>query len=1000
MIPPLGQFIWSQNEEELSKLLNTDLNEGLTEEAVQQRLETHGTNELPTQPPNFLKIYLAPLFNWLIVIYLIAAIVMFIFGLITGEGNMTMILITLAVVALNCVVAIFQQARATKKLKALKELAAPTTLVIRGGQKQEILTKNLVPGDLLVLDRGSRIPADCRIVKASNLKINEASLTGESEPVRKNGGEPLESRPLHLQNQTNILFFGTYVVTGNCTAVIYATGADTEIGKISQGLEEGNDSEIPIRKKLNNIGKWLGIGVITAWAVVLIILYIATGNVEIIKSLNSAMDIMPINIPLLTTIVMLTGTLAMAEHGVIIRNLTSVDSLGRVSVVCTDKTGTLTKSQMCVQHIWTRGSRFQVSGSGYAPEGEIVLMDNPHQPVTISKDKISDYPHLDLLLRSSYLNNNASLIKHEFEVGRRVLSDWKVLGNPTEGALLSLAKKAGYPTIPPKDIENSSKSDKAKKTTLDQLYLFEREYPFSSSLKRMTKVFRTPEDKFIILTKGASEILVSNCEYLLAENNSTVPFIDELRMIIMNTINEYAKLGYRILSFAYKMMDSLPSESSQKKPKLKLDKTPLNLDAPEIRAQMESDLIYIGFVAIMDPPREGVKEAIFQCKQAGVDVIMITGDSLPTAKAIANQIGLDVQSPTALCEGNKLDEFAECGDISHVKVFARVSPSHKQKIVETYQKEDKIVAMTGDGVNDALALNDADVGIAMGIQGTDVAKEASDMIISDDSFLSIVEGIKRGRGIFTNIRSVVFFFIAINLFEGIVQFLLAVILNRPYFLDESFYFQWIFLSLTVHMFPGLMLTFDRISEDVMKERPRDSQEIISKPFLALMLAYGVFLALAMLTVYFVGMSGIFSRSGYVNFSNLNRFYLFTPETQSLWGDLDFTVAKTLTMLMAILFLCETALALQIRRPNKSLWRSWKEDRTPLIIIIISALFGIFLILLYVPGLQLGLMNLGLNFNFVALGLLDWLVCLGIAFGLCIVPFELVKAVCRSKGIQF
>ncbi|MHA1519026.1 MAG: cation-translocating P-type ATPase [Promethearchaeota archaeon] len=972
-------FIWAQTPVEVQTRLQTDITRGIDEGLAQQRLQDHGINELPTKSPNFIKIYLAPLFNWLILIYLVAALVMFIFGLITGEGNMIMIIITLGVVGLNAVVAIIQQARATKKLRALRELAAPTTHVIRGGLQKEILTKNVVVGDLLVLETGARIPADARVITANMLQVNESSLTGESEPVRKIEQE-LENRPLHLQNQENILFLGTYITMGRGNAVVYATGARTEIGKISLGLEQSQDKEIPIQQKLNNIGKWFGVGIMVAWLMTVGIVYFVFDRSEIIESLNSAMDMMPINIPLLTTIVMLTGTLAMAEHGVIVRNLTSVDSLGRVSVVCTDKTGTLTKSQMCVQHIWVRGSHFSVTGTGYSPQGDIFLADTPNFPVLVDKvDQMENYPHLHLLLASCHLNNTSQVVKHEFEVGSKILSDWKVIGNPTEGALRVLVNK----------LNRSQPGFEAQFHDYELLH----EFPFDSRLKRMTQVYRTLDDHYMVLTKGASEILISACTHLLAEENTSVEFIDEMRMIIMNSINEYAVQGYRILSFAYKMLDHPPANLNQVQSRG-------GSESQEIRALVEGDLTYIGFVAIMDPPREGVSQAITQCHQAGVEVVMITGDSLPTAKAIAEQIGIYTAEAKNICEGQNLESLEECGDIRDVTVFARVSPIHKQTIINSYHADGKVVAMTGDGVNDALALNDADVGIAMGIQGTDVAKEASDMIISDDSFISIVEGIKRGRGIFANIRSVVFFFVCINVFEGLVQFLLAIILDKPYFLDDAYYFQWIFLSLTVHMFPGLMLTFDRISPNVMQEHPRDSQEIISKPILGLMLLYGLFLAGAMVSIYFLVQTGLYANENNTDFGRWNSFYLFTQETLHLWEGLEFRTAKTLTMLMTTLFLCETALALQIRRPNKSLWKSLVEDRSPLIYLVVGGLFSIYLAILYIPGLQLWLVAQRIAFNFVRLNFVDWCLCVGIALGVCILPFEAVKAHCRSKNILF
>ncbi|MHA1777354.1 MAG: hypothetical protein DRO88_00265 [Promethearchaeia archaeon] len=971
--------VWAQAKEELLKNLQSKPKHGLKSTDAKRRLEIEGVNELPPPKVNFFRIYLAPLFNWLIVVYLIAALIMFIFGIITGEGNMTMIYTTLAIVGLNCVVAVVQQARAVKKLRALQALAAHTCIVIRDSVEQEISSSKLVPGDVVLLETGNRVPADCRILEATNLQVDESSLTGESELVSKNSGEALSltllSSDLPLQTQYNILFFGTYISSGRARVLVYATGVNTELGRISEQLKQQPFQEIPIQKKLNNIGKWFALGVIGFWAMVLLILWISTGKLEIIKSLNSAMDIMPINIPLLTTVVMLTGTLAMANHGVIVRNLTSVESLGRISVLCTDKTGTLTRGEMCVQHIWTRGSHFKVTGSGYIPKGEIFLFDNPQNPQKL--EDIHNYPHLQLLLANCTWNNNAKIQSPKLQSKKETERRWSIIGSPTEGALAVLVNKL-------KNIRNFSEMEN---------FLVEKvhEYEFSSQLKRMSTIVRTDSDSYLCFTKGASEIVMGCCNWLLAEENEAIPLIDELRLVILNRITEFEQQGYRVLSFAYKKLKNIDYES---------------LDTAEIRDSIESDLIFIGFVAIMDLPREGVQEAIHTCYQMGIETVVITGDSLPTATAIGQQIGLRLEGPKSLHSGRlsnskgkeeiPINENIE--DISSIKIFARVSPLDKQFIVEKYHEHSKIVAMTGDGVNDALALHDADVGVAMGIQGTDIAKEAADMILSDDNFVSMVEGIKQGRGIFANIRSLIFFFVCINLFEGIVQFLLAVILDLPYFLSEDFYYQWVFLSLTVHMFPGLMLTFDNVSNDVVYEKPRNSQEIISRNVLILLLVYGILLICSMLAVYFLVYSETYSKflkkvfpslSG-LDFGNLNQYFLFTPETQDLWQNLDFTTAKTLTMLMVVLFLCETFLALQIRRPNKSLWKSIKQDLTKTVILVISLLYGLFLFILYMPGFQIWLINQRVALNFVALNIVDWMVCIVISFTLCILPFEGVK----------
>jgi len=942
--------------------LNTNANSGLSEEEVKQRLEKYGLNELPKYKRSFVKIYLAPLFNWLIVIYLFGALILFLASLFGLSSNILIIALTLGIVLLNCLVAIIQQYRAQKKLKALQELAAPTTTVVRDGNKKEIPTNEVVKGDLLIMNQGDKIPADGRIISGTNLEVNEASLTGESEPVKKDpDGKALDGIK-SIQDRKNMVFYGTYVTMGNGKAISVKTGGETEIGKISEGLKEAGTTEIPIQKKMNHFGKWLGITVILFWVIILIYKWLSEGfnSYEIFISLNSALDILPINIPLLTTIVLLTGVLAMARQGVIIRNLASVDSLGRVSVVCSDKTGTLTKNQMSVQYIWSNGSIFKVTGSGYKPEGDIVKIDDKKNPEYIKH--IEDYPPLKLLLISGFLNNNSALVKSEIETSgkdSKIIDNWKVIGSPTEGALVVLFQKimGDY---------------------LLEEYELVREYPFDSSIKRMTKIYKK-EEKNYSFTKGASEILIPRCNQI-CYNGTEKEFTDELKTLVKDKIEEFASQGYRILSLCYKDFYMMLDTSD------------------ENRDKFESDMVYLGFVTILDPPREGVKESVKKCQNAGVKTLMITGDSTITAEAIAKQISIIDSDDDRVIEGKEVNEIKSSYDFNRVKVFARVSPKNKEDIIKRYKSEDRVVAMTGDGVNDSLALNMADVGVAMGIQGTDVAKEASDMVISDDSFNSIVDGIQQGRGIFSKIRAVVFFYICINLFEGIVQFILYVIFELPYFLEPNFYFQWIFLSITVHTFPGFILTFDSISEDVMNERPRNSEEILSKNTILLLFAFGILLTIAMLIVYFITITGFYPvfPENY-QFGSLNDFYLYTTgefaNAQSrLYG-------KTLTMLMVTLFFCETFLVFQIRRPNKSLLKSLKEDRNRLMFYITGFLFAIFIMLIYIPGAQTALASIGINFMFMFLTWTDWLVCFLISL-ICIVSFEIVKYYARKNDIIF
>ncbi len=941
---------------EIYQRFKTNPDSGLSKQEAEMRLEQYGPNELPKVSRGLIKIYLAPLFNWLIVIYLIGALILFLSSIFGGEGDVIFIAITLGIVLLNCLVAIIQQYRATKKLEALKELSAPTTVVIRDGTKHKIPSKELVVGDLLDLNQGDKVPADSRIISGSNLEVNEASLTGESEPVEKDiRGKRLEGERA-IQGRENMIFYGTYITRGNVKAITVKTGGDTEIGKISEGLKAAGTTEIPIREKMNNFGKWMGIAVIVFWIITILIKGILKEVIDIPASLNSALDILPINIPLLTTIVLLTGVLNMAKKGVIIRNLASVDSLGRVSIVCTDKTGTLTRNQMCVQHIWSNGHIYDVTGNGYIPEGKIILKNDGSAPKIISR--IEDYPYLKLLITSGFLNNNSALAKTEVETeGKesKKLEKWKIIGSPTEGALVVLFQKAMGDYL------------------LDDYDLIE-EFPFDSSIKRMTKIFQRKE-KYFSFTKGASEILIPRCSQICYKGRET-QFTEDLKQSVSKEIEHFASEGFRILSVCYKTFYMMPP------------------DADEKRDEFESDMVYLGFVTISDPPREGVKESVEECYDAGIEVIMITGDSILTGKAIGERISLIRSGNDKVIEGKDIEDIQSDEEFNRVRVFARVSPKHKENIVKRYKNQNRVVAMTGDGVNDTLALNIADCGLAMGIQGTDVAKEASDMVISDDSFNSIVKGIHQGRGIFSKIRAVVFFYICINLFEGLFQFILFVMFEQPYFLTEEFYFQWVFLSLTLHALPGLILTFDSISDDVMKEKPKDSEEILSRNVVILLLIFGGLLAVSMLVVYSICITRLYPLFPLNQIGNTLPAY---PDFTGL--GLDLHEVKTLTMLMVTLFFCETFLVFQIRRPNKSLIRSLIEDSTRLMVIITVSLFFILILIMYVPFVQIGLASIEVAFNFIFLTGLDWLICFLISL-ICIISFEAIKYYARFKGIKF
>ena len=1002
--------------------LSTNPKDGLTKQNAEKRLLEDGPNEIPksTSWLDQLKIIISPLLNWLILIYLIGAAIMYWVSSLEADADLSMVKTTLGIVFINCFIAIFQQIRATKKLNALRELSAPESIVIRDGKEQKIHAKNLVKGDLIKLSLGDKIPADCRIVQTADLQLNEASLTGESEPVRKNDGSAIIGAEIPIAERKNMVFLGTFITSGTGKAIVVETGSTTELGKIQEGLKAAGAPEIPIRKKMNHFGKFLGLTIAAFWVLIMFFMWVTTGKADMYKSLNSAMDMMPINIPLLTTIILITGVLAMAKEGVIVRNLSSVDSFGRVSVVCSDKTGTLTKSQMTVLNVFTNGQIFKVSGLGYKPEGDITITNEDESLMGAPVDA-DDYPSLKLLLESGYFNNNAKIAEEDKDIGESIVTIWSALGNPTEASLQTLYLKQfkKYP-------EN---------------FEIIQEYPFSSKLKRMSKIVKY-NGETMLYTKGATSVLLDHSSKIFIHGEE-FDFTAEFRKYIMDMMDVFAGRGFRVLSLAYKPLKSIPDK------------------VMDMREEMENGLVYLGFVTILDPAREMVSESITKCHNAGVDVVMITGDSPLTAKAIANQIKVIRAEWELAISGQQIASYLNQPEFDDIKVFARVSPEDKETIIKKYRSQNKVVAMTGDGVNDALALNLADVGIAMGISGTDVAKEASDMVISDDSFKSIVTGLHQGRGIFQKIRTIVFFFIAINVFEGIVQFFLAVILNKPYFLGNIFNWQWIWLSITLHMFPGLIITFDTISDDVMKEKPKNSEEILAKHTFQLLITFGVLLAVSMLVVYFLVITETYG----LNDTNLLRdgsgdpekflysdaytfeeyFYVLDPENRGAylldelgnpvidenklesfkelavgmgydWDTMTSldklhvlrVMGKTLTMLMTVLFFTEAFLVLQIRRPNKSLLKSIIEDSNFLMYFVNFLLFASYLGIMYGPGAQPFLARLGdyqglpfgtkgYNLFFMHLSQMDWLICFAIAL-ITIIGVEVHKKIARKKYI--
>ncbi|MFX1317595.1 MAG: cation-translocating P-type ATPase [Promethearchaeota archaeon] len=930
----------SQTLEKLAQQLHADLENGLMSGEAQKRLDIFGPNQLPRIRGSFWRVYLAPILNGLILIYLVAICLMAALVLIFNTPGVEQALIWVVVIVFNAILAIVQQYRAQKKLEALQSLTADTTVVIREGLKKEINTKDVVPGDIVVLAQGDKIPADGRLLEANHLSVVEASLTGESAPVEKEASAKPLLRDIPLHERSNMVYSGTYIATGSGRCLVANIGESTEIGQISEGLETLNTGEIPLRRKVNRLAVYLGVAALFLGILGFVSYIVFPRPVDGIfltlpelamEAIINAMTVAPINIPLLTTIILLTGVLGMATLGVIVSDLTAVETIGRVSIICTDKTGTLTRSEMMVSLVWDGSDLFHVTGEGYSPKGAIQLVEEKkgfEKPI-----EVENYNTLSLLIRVGALNNDAQVVPNEesdFE------NQWKVIGDPTEAALIVLLRKSGIP-----------------ESSLYSAYQLEQDYPFDSRLKRMTRVFRNPEGDYIAFVKGATDVLLERST-AIGDDRTSKRLAKKQIKEISDYADTYAKGGYRVLSLGIRYLDELPSGKGM---------TP--------RDQIEQQLTYLGFVCIVDPPREGIRDAVEEVANAGIRTVMITGDAAGTAETIGRQLAI-VNEMDLVVEGKDAPAISD-DDFKRVSVFARVNPEDKQVIVERYQKAKHAVAMTGDGVNDALALSMSDVGIAMGITGTDVAKEASDLIIADDSYNSIVEGVRQGRGLFNKIRTMILFYIAINVAESIIFF-------ATFYLGLRFLTSWqhIFLAISSHTWPGLALTFDRNPKYVMDEPPRDTEGVITRPL-------GTYLIINAILI-FVGAA----------IAYFGTLYAFLPGT--IPGD-PLNIMKAQIMTICVLVITESLMMISIRRINRSALQSIRDESYWFIYLMLAFVFLMVLVVMYSPLINEVLAGIGINFYFVPLTTLDWLVVIALAVP-AVVGMEVIKWAARHREIHF
>lgn len=810
----IGRAKWhSLDVDDAVSALNSGRN-GLSADEARRRLDEYGKNELgKEQAISPYHIILQQLKSPLIYVLLVAAVISF------AVNHLIDAFVILGVVVINTIIGFIQEFRAEKAMEALRQLAAPTAIVLRDGERKEVPSSEVVPGDIVILAAGDRIPADARIVEAANLKTEEASLTGESLPVEKSAHPVPEDTP--LAEQTDMVFAATSATYGRAEALVVATALTTVVGQIAQNVTSTSREPTPIQVKLGSVGRTLAILALALSTIVFISgLVRGIDFVEIfLFAVASAVSAIPEGLPAVVTVVLAIGLQRMASRHAIIRILPAVETLGSATVICSDKTGTLTKNEMTVEVIYTPGQEFTVTGEGYEPRGEIRLDGKPAD--------MERHSALRTALHAAVLCNDARLICRD--------SSCTISGDPTEGALLTAAAKAG--------ITQNELSDRMPRIA---------EIPFNSEQAYMATL-NDSEDRRYIFVKGAPEKLISLCSHII-DGGQNIEFTDNQQESVHQVNRDYASKALRVLGLAYKEV-----------PKDKADVTVEDL---------REGLVFVGLTGMIDPPRPEAIEAIDRCKRAGIRVMMATGDHKITARAIAEQMGM-LREGGIVVDGKEVagmsdDELTE--RIDSIDVFARVEPEHKLRIVKALKRKGQVVAMTGDGVNDAPALKRADIGIAMGITGTDVSKEAAEMVLTDDNFASIVAAVEEGRIVYGNIKKVVTYLVSTNTGE-MLTIITTVLIGLPLPLLPV---QILWVNLVTDSFPALALAADPPREDVLAGPPIDPKaRIISRGVIYRLLLVATIMAIGTVGLFYMELldDGI-DKARTIAFATMAVFQLF------------------------------------------------------------------------------------------------------------------------------
>jgi len=868
--------------EEVLKALNST-ETGLSQAEAQKRNAEYGPNELQKEKGRSpIKMFFEQFTDILIIILLIATALSIVIGEIIDA------IVIIAIVLATAILGFVEEFRSEKAVEALKKMTAPAAIVLRDGKEVKIPASEIVPGDIVLLYTGDKVPADARLVESINLKIDEAALTGESSPVNKNINVCAEETSLN--DRRNMAFTGTVVVYGRGKAVVTSTGMNTEFGKIAKMVQMTEEEETPLEKRTQSIGKWIGILCVAVCLGVGAIGFIEGRNPidMVLWGISLAVAAVPEALPAIVTGALAVGMYRMAKVNTIVRKLPAVETLGCTTVICSDKTGTMTKGEMTVQRIYTNDQAIKVSGVGYEPEGEFLIENQKIDPKS---------GELHTLLTTATLCNDAKLEKDT------ATERWIIKGDPTEGALVVAAAKAGL-----------------WKEELEQQQPRIGEIPFSSETKRMTTVHIVLGKKKIAYMKGAPEIVLDKCAKILA-NGKALRLTETDRARVLGVNEAMATQALRNLGFAYRELPSTVDTFDEK---------------------IERDFTFVGIMGMIDPPREEVKDAIYTCKKAGINVVMVTGDHKLTALAVAKELNLLAENDEQgkVLTGEELEKLSDeqlAEIVDKVVIYARVSPEHKMRIVKAWKAKGQVVAMTGDGVNDAPALKMSDIGVSMGITGTEVTKEASDMVLIDDNFASIIKAAREGREIYDNIKKYLTYLMRCNVMEILVMFIAVV--SVPYLariyspgaptevigsatiaLTAA---QLLWVNLTTDGLPAIALGIDPGDPDIMERKPRDPEESVFTRDVKLYLS----VVPIIMTVMLLG--------GYLYYRPWESFRQLT---------------EARTQLLTAMIIMELANAVSARSLKYPVWKVGVFKNKVLWYAILSS-FVMQLIVLYTPGIN-------------------------------------------------